>query len=148
MFAFPTPAALGDGNPPPPPDTPSIGQYVETVPTAGGGSATGVGIRPRRNLKLLPHRVAQQLAAQPASVAKRLITVATSPVYGAPQKALKTPPGVELRGAAPEDSNALKGALSAAVNAAGDSGDDHIFWLLAVLIVTTSAMVWTVRQRR
>src|SRR5205823_1061921 len=34
-------AALADGNPPP--GTPSIGQYVETLPTAQGGAPAGAG---------------------------------------------------------------------------------------------------------
>ena len=144
-LVFAAPASSDSSSPPPPPDTPSIGQYVETVPTAQGGSAAGAGTT--TNSRLLTRDGARALSAQPPSVAKRLRAVATSAAYGAPQQALETTPGAAT--VASEHSNSgVRRAFSAAISAAGDSGDDHVFWLLASLIVVTSAMVWTVRQRR
>ena len=131
--------ALGQNPPPPPPGTPSIDQYVETVPTSNGGAAPGVG---KAHVKPLPRQVAARLQARHDAVSKRLEAIATSSVYGAPQRPLKPiekrTAGNPSRPVEPEPAN----ALSAAVSAVSDSGDSHVFWLLAAVIVVTTSMVW------
>jgi hypothetical protein len=151
--------------PPPPPGTPSIGQYVETVPTSNGGAAAGAG---RKHAKL-PPKVAKAVRAHPDAVTKRLESVATSSAYGAPQRDLtpqgeakaagsnsgnsgpagqqpKTPASQQPKTPAPKAPKAAN-PLSAAVSAVGDSGDSHVFWLLGAVIVVTTAMVWATARR-
>jgi hypothetical protein len=151
------PALAEDPPPPTPPATPSIDQYVETVPTSNGGVSPGVG-KPRT--KSLPHRVSARLNARPDAVTKRLEAIATSSVYGAPQRDLSPPRGSATQRTAPANSSAGPKAanpkaanpkaanpLSAAVSAVSDSGDSHVFWLVAALIVMTTTMVWASARR-
>jgi hypothetical protein len=156
------PALAEDPPPPTPPATPSIDQYVETVPTSNGGVSPGVG-KPRT--KSLPHRVSARLHARPDAVTKRLEAIATSSVYGAPQRDLSPPRGSATQRTAPANSSAGPKAanpkaanpkaanpkaanpLSAAVSAVSDSGDSHVFWLVAALIVVTTTMVWASARR-
>jgi hypothetical protein len=149
------PALADDPPPPTPPGTPSIDQYVETIPTSNGGVSPSVG-KPRT--KSLPHRVSAKLRARPDAVTQRLEAIATSSVYGAPQRDLSPPrasatqqttaPKVDAR-QRPTPSAEPKAAnpLSAAVSAVSDSGDSHVFWLLAALIVVTTTMVWATARR-
>jgi hypothetical protein len=67
---------------------------------------------------------------------KRLESIATSSAYGAPQQGLSRP-------AAPNAQN----PVSAAVSAATDSSDSHVFWLLGAVIVVTTSMVWATARR-
>jgi hypothetical protein len=151
--------ALAEDPPPPPPTppaTPSIDQYVETVPTSNGGVSPGVG-KPRT--KSLPHRVSARLHARPDAVTKRLEAIATSSIYGAPQRDLSPAKGSATQRTAPANSAGPKAAnpkaanpkaanpLSAAVSAVSDSGDSHVFWLVAALIVVTTTMVWASARR-
>jgi hypothetical protein len=151
------PALAEDPPPPTPPATPSIDQYVETVPTSNGGVSPGVG-KPRT--KSLPHRVSARLNARPDAVTKRLEAIATSSVYGAPQRDLSPPRGSATQRTAPANSSAgpkvanpkaanpkVANPLSAAVSAVSDSGDSHVFWLVAALIVVTTTMVWASARR-
>jgi hypothetical protein len=151
------PALAEDPPPPTPPATPSIDQYVETVPTSNGGVSPGVG-KPRT--KSLPHRVSARLRARPDAVTKRLEAIATSSLYGAPQRDLSPPRGSATQRTAPANSSAGPKAanpkaanpkaanpLSAAVSAVSDSGDSHVFWLVAALIVVTTTMVWASARR-
>jgi hypothetical protein len=151
------PALAEDPPPPTPPATPSIDQYVETVPTSNGGVSPGVG-KPRT--KSLPHRVSARLHARPDAVTKRLEAIATSSVYGAPQRDLSPPRGGATRRTAPANSSAGPKAanpkaanpkaanpLSAAVSAVSDSGNSHVIWLVAALIVVTTTMVWASARR-
>jgi hypothetical protein len=143
--------AFGEEPPPPtPPGTPSISQYVETVPTSSGGASPGVG---KSRSKPLPRTVAKRLRARPDAVTQRLRAIATSSVYGAPQRDL-TPPTKRTSsrgGSEPAPSKRAEpkaaNALSAAVSAVSDSGDSHVFWLLAAVIVVTTTMVWATARR-
>jgi hypothetical protein len=114
------PASLADSTPPP--GTPSIGQYVETVPAQS---------------KRLPPAVMKRLGALPPALAKRLEAIATSSTYGAPQG---TSPNV----ASPTAAN----PVSAAVNAVSGAGDVRVFWLLGAVILVTTAMVWATARRQ
>jgi hypothetical protein len=132
-LAFAAPAFAADPSPPVPPSTPSISQYVETVPTSEGGASAGSG---KRNANALPPGVAKKLSAHPDALTKRLEAIATSSAYGAPQQGLSRP----------SEPNA-QNPVSAAVSAATDSSDSHIFWLLGAVIVVTTAMVWATARR-
>jgi hypothetical protein len=131
-------AALAAEPPAPPPDTPSINQYVEQVPTSRGGSSPAVG---KAKVRTLPTQVAANLRAHPDHVTKQLKKVATSSTYGAPQHVLSKP---AKGGTEPESSN----ALSAAVSAVNDSGDSHLIWLLLAVVLVTIAMVWAAARPR
>jgi hypothetical protein len=133
------PAAVIAATPPqPPPDTPSISQYVEQVPTSGGGSSPGVG---NSHAGALPPKVANTLRSRHDPVSQQLEKVATSSGYGAPQRVLPKAVGDN---AGPEASN----ALSAAVSAVSDSGGSHVIWLLLALVFVTIAMVWAAARPR
>jgi hypothetical protein len=132
-LACSVPAFAVDRPPPVPPPTPSIAQYVETVPTSQGGATAGSG---KRNPNSLPPAVTKKLNAHPDAVTKRLESIATSSAYGAPQQDLSRP-------AEPNAQN----PVSAAVSAATDSSDSHVFWLLGAVIVVTTAMVWATARR-
>jgi hypothetical protein len=135
LLASSTPALADD--PPPPPGTPSIDQYVETVPTSQGGASPGVA-KPR--VKRLPRRISANLDARSDSVARRLEAIATSSSYGAPQRDL-------ARQMNTRSMRKPGSPFSAAVSAVSDSGDSHVFWLLAAMIVVTTAMVWATARR-
>jgi hypothetical protein len=144
VLAFSAPAYADEPPAPPPPGTPSISQYVETVPTSSGGAAPGVG---RKRAKALPPRVATRLRQHPDALTHRLTTIATSSSYGAPQRALHSKTvGPGQRGKEPSEPSEPS-SLSAAVNAVSDTGDSHVFWLLGAILVLTSAMVWTAARR-
>jgi hypothetical protein len=120
-------------SPSPPPGTPSIGQYVETVPTAKGGSTAGVGTAQTTHL---PPAIEARLRSLTPAVAKRLETIATSSAYGAPQQ------GSPSSGAANPSSS-----FSAAVASISGSSDKRIFWLLGTVIVVTTAMIVATARR-
>jgi hypothetical protein len=127
--------------PPPPPSTPSINQYVETVPTSSGGwSEVGGSTRS----KPLSPRVTKHLQQQKDPLARRLGAVATSSAYGAPQRKFSPPPQrhkTELKPSTPAN------PLRAAISAVNDSSDSHIYLLLAAIIVVTTTMVWAAARR-
>jgi hypothetical protein len=126
------PAFAADPAPPVPPPTPSIAQYVETVPTSQGGASAGAGKRQAS----LPPAVEKELSARPDATTRLLQSIATSSAYGAPQQDLSRP----------ADANA-QNPLSAAVSAATDSSDSHVFWLLGAVIFVTTAMIWATARR-
>jgi hypothetical protein len=146
-LAAAAPAVADDPPPPTPPSTPSIGQYVETVPTSNGGSVPGIG---KRHSKPLSRTAATRLGAHPDAVSQRLQSIATSSAYGAPQRDL-TPTSKTKSGRTSPEQNASRpdaeNPVSAAVSAVSDSGDSHVFWLLAAVIVVTTTMVWATARR-
>ena len=169
VCVFSAPAFADETPPPVPPETPSIDQYVETVPTSHGGTSAGIG-KPRA--KPLPHRITAKIHARSDAVTKSLEVVATSSAYGAPQRDLSRPaktstkqrdlsrPGKTSRKqreerrerpsanpARPSAEPKAANALSAAVSAVSDSGDSHVFWLLAAVVVVTTVMVWATARR-
>jgi hypothetical protein len=169
VCVFSAPAFADETPPPVPPETPSIDQYVETVPTSHGGTSAGIG-KPRA--KPLPHRITAKIHARSDAVTKSLEVVATSSAYGAPQRDLSRPAKTSRKQrdlsrpaktsrkqreerrerpsanpARPSAEPKAANALSAAVSAVSDSGDSHVFWLLAAVIVVTTAMVWATARR-
>jgi hypothetical protein len=131
------PVLAEDPPPPTPPSTPSVSQYVESVPR-GTGSATPRKIR-RQTTTLTP-AVAARLRNSEGAYAKRLRSIATSPAYGAPTTEF-TRPSAHDSSATARSGTENGNALSAAVSAVGDSGDSHIFWLLGLIVAVTATMV-------
>lgn len=152
VCVFSAPAFADETPPPVPPETPSIDQYVETVPTSHGGASAVVG-KPRA--KPLPHRITAKIHARSDVVTKSLEVIATSSAYGAPQRDLSRPAKTSRKQREKPSANPARpsaepkaaNALSAAVSAVSDSGDSHVFWLLAAVIVVTTAMVWATARR-
>jgi hypothetical protein len=134
--ALAVPAAALSDNGSPPPGTPSIDQYVETVPSSGGGWSEGTAST--RSKPLRP-AVTRHLRQQPDD--QQLETVATSSKFGAPQQRLSRPANKNKQ---VRDSS----SLGAAVQAVSTSGDSHIYWLLAAMIVVTTTMVWSAARLR
>jgi hypothetical protein len=126
------PGALADDTSPPP-GTPSIGQYVETVPTARGGATAGVG---GTQAGQLSPAVARRLDAMNDPIARRLKAIATSSAYGAPQE-----------GSSSTGTASAAGPFSAAITAVSGSSDTRIFWLLGAVIAVTTAMLWATARR-
>jgi hypothetical protein len=135
-LAAATPALAQD---PPPPTPPSIDQYVETVPTAGGGTSPEV---TKQGVQPLPAKVATRLHNSSDATTKELAPIATSSAYGAPQTPLSRP---APRAGPTRDAG--DNALSSAVSAVGDSSDSHVFWLLGAVIIVTTSMVWAAARR-
>ena len=75
-----------------------------------------------------------------------LKAVATSSSYGAPQHELSAPTKNERAAKAARPANDSN-ALHAAVGSVSGSGDNHIYWLLAAMIVVTTTMVWAAARR-
>ncbi len=120
----------------PPPVTPSIDQYVETVPTSSGGTAPGVG---KAHVTRLPRGLVVRLHRRHDTVAQRLEAIATSSLYGAPQRDLIEP-------SVPNATVTDRSALAAAVTAVDDPGDSHIYWLIAGLTAVTCILGVAARQ--
>jgi hypothetical protein len=126
-----TPVAFAASGPPP--GTPSIGQYVETVPTAKGGTTAGVAAV---QSKRLSPAVMKRLRELNPVLAKRLEAIATSSTYGSPQEQSSIT-------ASPTGAN----PVDAAVTAVSGSSDTRVFWLLGAVIFVTTAMVWATARR-
>jgi hypothetical protein len=83
--------------------------------------------------------VTRHLRQQPDN--QELETVATSSKFGAPQQRLSHP--------AKKDRQVRESSsVGAAVQAVSTSGDSHIYWLLASMIVVTTTMVWSAARLR
>jgi hypothetical protein len=175
VTAFAAPGeALGAGPPKPPPDTSAIDQYIEVVPTGGGGSAGGVGAPKSKSVS---KRIGTLLSTNGGKDAATLRAVVSSSAYGAPQQQLqqtsepeqqapaktkpaaKPKPGSKAKHASkpkpkPKPVTTVRAtpgtpsALSAAFSASAGGGS-HAFWLLAIILVTTLGALVTagLRQR-
>lgn len=133
MTAAPTRAASPD-------DYSAADQYVETLPTSRGPSATKESERGRSGL---PARLRDKLYAQAGTDAASLEELATSGEFGAPQGT-----------GAGADNNAKRGSSgstpavpTASVKAVRDSGGD-LLWLLLALLAITGLMVGAVAYQR
>src|SRR5206468_3945792 len=109
--------------------TPSIDQYVETVPSSSGGWSAATSL-PRS--KPLRPAVAKHLRQRSDHVTKLLQTAATSSTYGAPQHRLATPTTKKNRQTTKPSNES--NPFGAAVGAVSSSGDSHIYWLLAAIV--------------
>jgi hypothetical protein len=138
VVAVPAPAAAQS-----PEDFSASDQYVETLPTTSGPSAT----KDRRRGKTpLRPSVAAKLRSQGGADATRLEAVATSSDFGAPQgttgRADKKSGSGDRRNS--RNSRAIPSASVQAVRAGG--GD--LLWLLLALLAITGLMVGAVTYQR
>ncbi len=121
-----------------PGDFSAADQYVETLPTPQGPSATKT--RKDRRTRLSAD-VAAKLRAQGGKDASALEIAATSSDFGAPQKNGR---GADKSHSRSTDSPAVP---TASVKAVSNSGED-LLWLLIVLIAITGLMVGAVAYQR
>jgi hypothetical protein len=138
VVAVPAPAAAQS-----PQDFSASDQYVETLPTTSGPSAT----KDRRRGKTpLRPSAAAKLRSQGGADAARLEALATSSDFGAPQgttgRADKKNGSGDRRNS--RDSRAIPSASVQAVRAGG--GD--LLWLLLALLAITGLMVGAVTYQR
>jgi hypothetical protein len=136
--AVPAPAAAES-----PQDFSASDQYVETLPTAGGPSATRDG---RHRKTPLRPSVAAKLRGQGGADAARLETIATSSEFGAPQR---TTGGADRKSGSQDryDSRDSRAIPSASVHAVREGGGD-LLWLLLAILAITGLMVGTVTYQR
>jgi hypothetical protein len=125
--------------PPVPPGTPSISQYVETVPTSAGSTATGAGTERRRALE---PGVAARLHATHDAVSQTLEAAATSSAYGTPQRHLPRTAHIG------RDPSRTVGALQAVTRSLSGQTDRHGLLLLAALLATATLVISVAARRR
>ena len=126
-----------------PQDFSASDQYVETLPTTSGPSAT----KDRRRGKTpLRPSVAAKLRSQGGADAARLEAVATSSDFGAPQG---TAGGADTKNGAGDRRNSRNRSAipSASVQAVRGGGGD-LLWLLLALLAITGLMVGAVTYQR
>jgi hypothetical protein len=134
------PLDMGPASPPPvPPGTPSISQYVETVPTSAGSTATGAGTERRRALE---PGVAARLHATHDAVSQTLEAAATSSAYGTPQRHLPRTAHIG------RDPSRTVGALQAVTRSLSGSTDRHGLLLLAALLAMATLVISVAARRR
>jgi hypothetical protein len=135
VVAVPAPAAASS-----PQDFSASDQYVETLPTAGGPSATKDG---RHRETPLRSSVAAKLHSQGGADAARLETIATSSEFGAPQRTT----GRADKKSGSQDRRDSRAIPSASVQAVREGGGD-LLWLLLAILAITGLMVGTVIYQR
>ena len=124
-----------------PQDFSAADQYVETVPTTNGPSATK---DRKRSRTPLPPSVAAKLRSQGGADAEALEQVATASDFGAPQgKSDRT----DKKSGGRRDSRDTTAIPSASVQAVKEGGED-LLWLLLALLAITGLMVGAVTYRR
>ena len=121
-----------------PGDFSAADQYVETLPTPRGPSATKDHTDGRTPL---PAKVQAKLNAQGGKDANALEIAATSAQFGAPQKSGRH---AAKNGRKSTDSTAVP---TASVKAVSDSGED-LLWLLFALLGITGLMIGAVAYQR
>ena len=136
VLVFPVSAAADS-----PQDFSASDQYVETLPTTRGPSATD---DRRRGKTPLPPSVAGKLREQGGSDASRLEAIATSSDFGAPQG---TSDRADKKSGNRSDSRNTTAIPSASVQAVQEGGED-LLWLLLALLAITGLMVGAVTYRR
>lgn len=126
-----------------PQDFSAADQYVETVPTTKGPSATK---DRKRSRTPLPPSVAAKLRGQGGADAAALEQVATSSDFGAPQGTGRA--ADKENGAGDRRSPRNRTAVpSASVQAVRGGGED-LLWLLLALVAITGLMVGAVTYQR
>ena len=125
-----------------PDDFSASDQYVETVPTTSGPSATKEGKGGKTPLR---PSVAARLRQQGGADAARLEAIATSSDFGAPQGTAGS--ADKERAGRRGNSGKTTAIPSASVQAVREGGGD-LLWLLLALLAITGLMVGTVTYRR
>ena len=124
-----------------PQDFSASDQYVETLPTTGGPSATDE--RKRGKTPLRPS-VAAKLRDQGGADAARLEAIATSSDFGAPQA---TSDRTDKKSGNRRGSRNTTAIPSASVQAVQEGGE-NLLWLLLAMLAITGLMVGAVTYRR
>ena len=124
-----------------PQDFSASDQYVETLPTTSGPSATD---DRRRGKTPLRPSVAAKLRDQGGADVSRIEAIATSSDFGAPQG---TSDRADKKNGNRRDSRKTSAIPSASVQAVREGGED-LLWLLLALLAITGLMVGTVTYRR
>jgi len=124
-----------------PQDFSASDQYVETLPTTSGPSATD---DRRRGKTPLRPSVAAKLRDQGGADASRLEAIATSRHFGAPQG---TSDKTDKKSGNRRDSRNTTAIPSASVQAVQEGGED-LLWLLLAMLAITGLMVGAVTYRR
>lgn len=116
-------------------------QYVESVPTARGPKAPGVG-KQRQKREKLPQRAQAGLESQPEQTARKLEQIATSPELGAPV-VNRDRKGGKRR----SPSSSVPRVPAATVSAVGEGEEDTLLWLAVAMIVIAAAAAGTTAHR-
>jgi hypothetical protein len=132
LVLLPAPTAFASS----PGDFSASDQYVETVPTSHGPSATEGSSRGRTPLSA---GAAAKLRNQGGADAAPLEAIATSSDYGAPQAKRRDGKG--------SSSNSTPAVPSASVAAVRESGGD-LLWLLLALLAVTGLLIGAVAYQR
>jgi hypothetical protein len=126
----------------------AVSQYVEVVPTGGGGAAVGVGTSKRTPL---PEATRQAVRHQGGQVAPRLATIATSSAYGEPTRSLRIRPD-QRRGPVAQALDPKRSASPSVPSVGsitlGGGSSQRLYVLAAVLAVTTCLIVVATLRRR
>jgi hypothetical protein len=125
-------SAVAAGPPPP-----AIAQYVETLPTAGGGAVSGYG---KTHVLKLPRSVTRRVDEQAGEQAGALKALATSSQFGAPQSTLRPRKHAPKARATTPSAPSKQAAASAPLVTSG-SGNGSIVVLAVLLAVLTAAMI-------
>ena len=123
-----------------PGDFSAADQYVETLPTSRGPSATK---EQGKGRSTLPAGLRDKLYAQAGTDAASLEELATSGEFGAPQGKGGSADNNRKRGS----SGSAPTVPTASVKAVRDSGGD-LLWLLLALLAITGLMVGAVAYQR
>jgi hypothetical protein len=128
--ALPTVSVAGV-QPVPEPGASAVQQYVEDVPTARGQSTPG---RAQPSGQALTPAAERALRRASPTIAAALVTIATSPAYGAPTQMASSGP-------ASGQGSSLGGSLGSTADAIGSASDTRLLGLLVVLIATTGVAI-------
>ena len=134
--------ALAKGRPPKVQDQSAVAQYRESIPTSSGPELTGTAGARARPLPAPVHATISREAGQSAG---RLVKVATSSAYGAPQDRLPE----TSAGAHPEGAGVSSPIVAAPGRLIASAGRSRLLGLLVVLVaVSAGAAVAAARGRR
>jgi hypothetical protein len=118
----------------------SVDQYVEIVPT-GSGKVT-----PKKKTTPLPPNSAQALKTTDKSTAAALTEVATSSVFGAPDKKLAPKAHVQVSAELPNASFA--GSLKETAGSLFSGGGRPLALLIGLVVITAAAVVTAAKKNR
>ena len=135
--------ALAKGRPPKVQDQSAVAQYRESIPTSSGPDLTGTAGARTRPLPAPVHATITREAGQ--SAGRRLVKVATSSAYGAPQDRLPE----TSAGAHPDGAGVSSPIVAAPGRLIASAGRSRLLGLLVVLVaVSAGAAVAAARGRR
>lgn len=122
----------------PPPNQAVINEYIEIIPTSGGGRAGAIGSSESRSL---PPALEKKLRSAGHDKTAALEELATSATFGTPQETLSA----HGRGVTGKEKPS---ALGAAANGVSDIGNAHIVALVLTLIIIVVAVLFAADRTR